>query len=397
MWSNRRRKRAEEAERAQRAAARAADAFLTLDTEQTALAADFELLLGVLVPTDATAARRSYDAVTGQCQRAVAGYLAVTGADTGEPATDALERAGADLEAARAALAQFTQWCRTRLTQAAAAITAAEEQSGPARTALAEAAAAIEATAAAGRDTTRAGEQLGRARAAYHQISEAAVGRSLVGVRAAVTDAREQADQARRLADEARTLPDRTPKALGSLRTRVAGLQYRIGQLDDRMSDLRREFVAACWSDLVGGAASAHTELDAASAALREADRRSAAGEWELAWDHITRARAHLERVTDTVDAPADRLAVLRAVRDDPRAEAERTRRVIRDAQRFVVGLPGGPPRGSAAELDGQSALLQTMVNKLDVPHPDYWTYLSQLAQIRTRVGEIVDRIRQTG
>ncbi|MEV7231154.1 hypothetical protein [Polymorphospora sp. NPDC051019] len=397
MWSNRRRQRAEEARQAEQAAARAADAFLTLDSEQTSVAADFDLLLGVLAPADVPAARRSYDAAAGQCQRAIAAYLALNAPDAPPPATAALERSRADLDAARAALTRFAQWCRTRMAHAAAAITAAEEQAGDARDALAAATAAIEATRAAGRDTTGAQQQLARAREAYHQISEAAVGRATVGIRAAVAEARRQAEQARRLADEARTLPERTPKALGSLRTRVDGLRYRIGQLDERMSDLRREFVAACWTDLTGGAKAAHTELDAAVAAVGDAERRVTAGEWEAAWDAVTRARGHLERVTETVDAPGERLAALRAVRDDPRAESERTRRVIRDAQRFVLGLPGGPPGDSARQLDSRSALLQTMVGKLDVPHPDYWTYLTQLARIRTEVGELVDRIRQGG
>ncbi|NEB07072.1 hypothetical protein G3I78_49895, partial [Streptomyces sp. SID13726] len=122
-----------------------------------------------------------------------------------------------------------------------------------------------------------------------------------------------------------------------SLRTRVEALATRAGGVEPVLSELRRRFSLACWQDLQQVPAQAETAVAQASAKLAEAAKARDEQRWADATSRLSTVRALLDDVDGSVSAAGDRLRRLNEVSKDPKAEVERTRFAIRDAQRLAM------------------------------------------------------------
>lgn len=399
MWGTGRERR-NEAARA--ASAAAAATFFALDAEQRSVASAVELLAGMLGQAEGRPIREQHARLAAHCNAAIDGYLSLTQrydltGDSPPHARQEYERANHALAQARAELNRYAEWLTHRLGQAEAALSGLADRATAARTAIADARAATAAAEQSGVRPHRAAEQLARAEEAYARVGEGAAVHTIEGVFGHAAQAQAAATEARRLADEALGLRDRVSRALASIRTRVEALRHRAGeQAEAHLSALRREFAVGCWNDLSANPAEAEAAIAEAEREAGEASPLVRRGEVEAAWDAIQRARGALDLATARLDAIGARLEELRAVRADPKAEAERVRFAIRDAQRFLTGLPEGVTSPYASALDSRSVWLRQAEARLGGAgaHPNYWAYLGELRQIRDRVAEDVARIR---
>lgn len=391
-WSDRGSPDAAPDDRALAARNAATQAFLALDDEQraTATAVDAAEELG---PADRAAGRRLVDAwrqVADLGDHATEAYVGAT-TDTppgrGTATTD--ERATAEIERAREAIRRFRASHARVLDEAAHLVTGLPRAVHEARVALVDARAAVAGPAGTGHvRSRRAEERLADAERAAARLDSP----GLRERRDAVARTLELAREALALAADAPRTAAQVRTALSSVATRRAAAQTRTERIPPALSSLRREFSERCSRDLDDAEPRARAALAAADAAVADAERLAAAGDWDDAADRIAAARAELGRAEERADAVTDRLTELREVRADPARQAADTRFVVRDAQRLVVD------RGLVAEfgpvLDAQSVRLQNAVDRLDGLHPDYWFYLTELRGIRDRVRQVVERVR---
>ncbi|MFT4086035.1 MAG: hypothetical protein QM658_02595 [Gordonia sp. (in: high G+C Gram-positive bacteria)] len=193
-----------------------------------------------------------------------------------------------------------------------------------------------------------------------------------------------------RLADAPGLAAD-AEKTLRSLATRREALGTRSEALPETMSQLLREFSAACSEDLKTVPADARTELEQADAHLARAREllRSAPDE---ARDEAELARSRLTDADEDLDRVFDRLRDLREVKRDPTAFGGRVRFRVRDAQHLATTHRLVAEWGSV--LDAQSARLDRAGATLTKIHPDYWAYLTELRAVDARITEIIGRMR---
>jgi hypothetical protein len=87
-----------------------------------------------------------------------------------------------------------------------------------------------------------------------------------------------------------------------------------------------------------------------------------------------------------------DRLATLRAVKENPESKVRDVRFRLRDAQHLAV------QRGLTAEwgsvLDAQLNRIDRAVDALTGVHPDYWAYVKDLDAVSTFITGVVNRMR---
>ncbi|QJY49801.1 hypothetical protein [Pseudonocardia broussonetiae] len=391
-WSDRGTPGAAPDDRALAARNAATQAFLALDDEQraAATAVDAAEELGA---ADRAAGRRLVDAwrrVAELGDHATEAYLgATTDTPPGRGTATADERATAEIERAREAIRRFRASHARVLDEAAHLVTGLPRAVHEARVALVDARAAVAGPADAGHvRSRRAEERLADAERTAARLDSP----GLRERRDAVARTLELAREAQALAADAPRTAAQVRTALSSVATRRAAAQTRTERIPPALSSLRREFSEKCSRDLDDAESRARSALSAADAAVADAERLAAAGEWDDAADRIAAARAELGRAEERADAVTDRLTELRDVRADPARQAADTRFVVRDAQRLVVD------RGLVAEfgpvLDAQSVRLQNAVDRLDGVHPDYWFYLTELRGIRDRVRQVVERVR---
>ena len=196
---------------------------------------------------------------------------------------------------------------------------------------------------------------------------------------------------------EAERLPERaaeTDHRLVSLRTRAQALTTRSEQVEPILSELRRRFSAACWQDLQHVPDQAREHVRQAEDKLKEAQAARDAQRWPDATSLLSTARALLNTTDEAVSAAGDRLTRLNAVQKDPRAEIDRTRFAIRDAQRLAMAGRNTPDPRHARPLDDAVARLERAIGTLEGRHPDYWHFLTETEAVRRAVADVVARIR---
>ncbi|WP_189146691.1 hypothetical protein [Streptomyces lacrimifluminis] len=217
-----------------------------------------------------------------------------------------------------------------------------------------------------------------------------------------VPETLERADRVAREAEavraEAARLPERAAEIdhrLVSLRTRAEALTTRSGQVEPLLSELRRRFSAACWQDLQHVPEQATDHVRLAEARLKEAQAARDAQRWPDATSLLSTVRALLNTTDEAVSAAGDRLRQLNAVQKDPRAEIDRTRFAIRDAQRLAMSGRNTPDPRDARPLDESVARLDRAIAGLEGRHPDYWHFLTETEAVRHTVAGVVTRIRE--
>lgn len=179
---------------------------------------------------------------------------------------------------------------------------------------------------------------------------------------------------------------------LASVTTRLGAARTRSEGLAPAFSALLREFNAASSADLSGNERKAAQLLEHAERELDVARAALAEGRPEEALEQAGAVRAELARAEVLVDAVTDRLATLRAVRENPEAKVREVRFRLRDAQHLAV------QRGLTAEwgsvLDAQLSRIDRAVEALTGVHPDYWAYTTDLDAVSTFITGVVNRMR---
>lgn len=102
-----------------------------------------------------------------------------------------------------------------------------------------------------------------------------------------------------------------------------------------------------------------------------------------------------MDDVDGAVSAAGDRLRRLNEVSKDPKAEVEKTRFVIRDAQRLAMQGRATPEPRHARPLDEAVARLDRALAALEGRHPDYWAFLTETAAVRDTANRVVSNIRE--
>jgi hypothetical protein len=396
-----------EEQRAQAQAAKdaAAAAFYELDSAQRDLRISIETIKAV---DDSPAARRAvsdFEAVGRRVDEASHQYI---------EAVDAHDLDRDDLEASAAAQA------RERLTRAREELGRVKQELdrfatglgpllGKAETQLARLAPAVErarqallaasgALDAARESGLRADDLAARLAALAPELTMLNQGAGRHGVPQTLERAERVAREAEVVRAEAGRLPERAAEIdhrLVSLRTRAQALTTRSEQVDPVLSELRRRFTAACWQDLQHVPEQASENVRQAEAKLAEAQAARDAQRWPDATALLSTVRALLNSTDEAVSAAGDRLTRLNAVQKDPRAEIDRTRFAIRDAQRLAMAGRNTPDPRHARPLDESVARLERAIAALEGRHPDYWHFLSETEAVRQAVAGTVARIRE--
>lgn len=188
-------------------------------------------------------------------------------------------------------------------------------------------------------------------------------------------------------------MAEQARRTVSSVRTRLEAVRTRAADVEQSLSALLREFNANCSADLVDNERRSRADLDSADALLQQALVASRQGRAETALDLATQARTALGAAEDLVDAPLDRLTLLRTIRHDPGARERTVRFRLRDAQLLAVDRGAVSEWGSA--LDAQVERIDRIVGALGGRHPDYWGYHLALEEVSEFVAGIVTRIRQ--
>ncbi|WP_093778912.1 hypothetical protein [Streptomyces sp. yr375] len=396
-----------EGQRAEAQAAKdaAAAAFYELDTAQRDLRISIETIRAV---DDSPAARRAvadFEAVGRRIDEASHQYI---------DAVDAHDLDRDDLEASVAAQA------RTELTRAKDELGRVKQELdrfadglgpllGKAETQLARLAPAVERArqallaASDALDAVRAGglradDLAARLAALAPELTKLNQGAGQHGVPLTLERAERVSREAEAVRAEAGRLPERAAEIdhrLVSLRTRAQALTTRSEQVEPILSELRRRFSAACWQDLQHVPDEAGEHVRQAEARLREAQAARDAQRWPDATALLSTARALLNTTDEAVSAAGDRLTRLNAVQKDPRAEIDRTRFAIRDAQRLAMAGRNTPDPRHARPLDDSVARLERAIGTLEGRHPDYWHFLTETEAVRRAVADVVAHIRE--
>ncbi|WP_340380061.1 hypothetical protein U5640_31440 [Streptomyces sp. SS7] len=396
-----------EGQRAEAQAAKdaAAAAFYELDTAQRDLRISIETITAV---DDSPAARRAvsaFEEIGRRIDEASSRYI---------DAVDAHDLDRDDLEASAAARA------RTELTRAKDELGNVKKELdrfaeglgpllGKAETQLARLAPAVErarqallaasdALDAVRRTGLTADDLAARLAALGPELTRMNQGAGQHGVPQTLERAERVAREAAAVRAEAERLPEKAAEIdhrLVSLRTRAQALTTRAGQVDPILSELRRRFAAACWQDLQRVPEQAAENVRQAEARLREAQAARDAQRWPDAASLLSTARALLNTTDEAVSAAGDRLHRLNAVQKDPKAEIDRTRFAIRDAQRLAMAGRNTPDPRDARPLDDAVARLERAIGTLEGRHPDYWHFLTETEGVRQSVAAVVTRIRE--
>ncbi|MCZ4098208.1 hypothetical protein C8250_016080 [Streptomyces sp. So13.3] len=390
---------------AQAAKDAASQAFYELDTAQRDLDLSIETISAVDNSPAAQRALAGFRALGEQIDQVSGAYIATVDAhdldrdelDTATAtrarneltkAKDDLDRAKADLERFAASLAPLLGKAETQLARLAPAVERA-------RQGLLAASNALDAVRAAG---LKGDELASRLAALSPELTKLNQGAGTHGVPETLARAEDVQRRAEAIRAEASRLPEQAKeidKRLVSLRTRVEALATRAGGVEPVLSELRRRFSLACWQDLQQVPAQAETAVAQASAKLAEAAKARDEQRWADATSRLSTVRALLDDVDGSVSAAGDRLRRLNEVSKDPKAEVERTRFAIRDAQRLAMQGRTTPEPRHARPLDDAVARLDRALAALEGRHPDYWAFLTETAAVRETVNRVVANIRE--
>ncbi|RKN45985.1 hypothetical protein D7294_05055 [Streptomyces hoynatensis] len=391
---------------AQEAKDAAAAAFYELDTTQRDLRITLETIGAADDSPQAARAAAEFAALGRRVDEVSASYIAAMDAhdldsahldgDAANRARHALIAARNDLLKAKEELERFgrglgplQQRAETQLAQVAPA---AER----ARQALREATAALDEARAAGLTAEEPAAALAALGPELRLLNEGA-GRH--GVQPTIRRAEQVRSRAEAIAAEVRRLPERAAeidRRLSSLRTRAEAITTRAGQVEPVLSELRRRFSVACWQDLQRVPEQAAESVRQAQEALREARQARQEQRFADATARLSTVHALLGRTDEAVSAAGERLRRLNEVSFDPKKEIERTRFVIRDAQRLAMSGRSVPEPRHARPLDAAVARLERAVADLEGGgrNPDYWLFLNETEAVRNAVAAVVEDIR---
>ncbi|MEU4659046.1 hypothetical protein AB0G32_34800 [Streptomyces sp. NPDC023723] len=396
-----------ENERAQAQTAKddAAAAFYELDTAQRDLRISIETITAV---DDSPAGRRAvdgFDALGRRIDEASHQYISAVDAhdlDRDDLEASTAARARAELTAAKAELDRvkgeldrFTEGLGPLLGKAETQLARLAPAVERARQSLQAASDALDAVRGSG---LTADDLAARLAALAPELTKLNQGAGRHGVPGTLERAERVAREAEAVRAEAERLPERaaeTDKRLVSLRTRAQALTTRAEQVEPVLSELRRRFTAACWQDLQHVPEQARETVAQAERKLAEARTARDAQRWPDATALLSTVRALLNETDEAVSAAGDRLRQLNAVQKDPRAEIERTRFAIRDAQRLAMAGRSTPDPRDARPLDDAVARLDRAIGTLEGRHPDYWHFLTETDAVRHAVAGVVGRIRE--
>ncbi|MGP4110522.1 hypothetical protein ACTWP5_06340 [Streptomyces sp. 4N509B] len=391
---------------AQEAKDAAAAAFYELDTAQRELRITIETITAADDSAQARGAAVAFQALSERVDQASHEYITAVdahdldavdlNAGVAGRARQELARVRETLERTRAELERFGQGLGPLLERAESQLAQVTPAVERARQALRSATAALDAARSAG---LRA-EDLAAALAALGpELRLLNEGAGQHGIKPTIRRAEDVRRRAEAITAEAERLPKRAEeisRRLASLRTRAEAITTRAGKVDPVLSELRRRFSAACWQDLQGVPEQAAVAVRDAEARLREARTALAEQRFADAEAELSRVREVLGRTDEAVSAADERLRRLNEVSFDPSREIERTRFVIRDAQRLAMAGRNVPDPRHARPLDAAVARLERAVSDLEHGgrHPDYWLFLTETEAVRGMVAAVVEEMR---
>jgi hypothetical protein len=398
-----RRGRDEALARARAAAASAATAFVDLDSRQRATTLQVDSYAALERGAAGSALSTQWDAIRRDADDAAAGYLRVpeqydVDADLTEPdarsAEAAFRRAEHFLRQALGQVTTFVEGNANRFTTVEQALARLAAAGRDADTALAAARAAIAATEQAGTPAHDAAEALAEAERARAVLGEGAAVHGLRAAVAAADTVLAAASRARTLAETLDQQRDELSRALASVRTRMDAVGTRRERLATTLSALRRDFVTGSYADVEGHPAAADAALTTARQQLAEAERQLVRRNLPLSRAAIAAARQALDTAGSAVDAVTQRYDYLRELKRDPKAVVQRTRFVVREAQKLFVFLGDRADQRYATQLDSLVRRVSTAEEGFATPHPDFWRLDRDLARIRDETADVVRRLR---
>ncbi|WP_438314490.1 hypothetical protein ACSHWO_23340 [Streptomyces sp. HUAS TT3] len=389
---------------AQAAKDAAAAAFYELDTAQRDLRISIETIAAADASPAARQAGEGFAALGQRIDQASHVYIeAVDAHDLDRPeldgavaarARDQLTRAREELVRAKAELDRFARGIQPLLDRAETQLAQVAPARERAKAALLAASTALDEVRGTG---MRADDLAARLAALGPELTLLNQGVAQHGVQ----DTLQRADRILRDAEAIRAelarLPERAAeidRRLVSLRTRAQALRNRADRVDPVLSELRRRFSAACWQDLQHVPEQAVRDVARAEEQLREAARAREEQRWADVTALIDAVRAALDSTDEAVSAAQDRLTRLEAVARDPQQEVQRTRFVIRDAQRLAMEGRSVPDPRHAGPLDESVARVERALASLEGRHPDYWHFLQEMEDVRAVVGRVVADLR---
>ncbi|MEU9113052.1 hypothetical protein AB0D04_15040 [Streptomyces sp. NPDC048483] len=395
-----------EGQRAEAQAAKdaAAAAFYELDTAQRDLRISIETIIAVDNSPAARRAAEEYEGIGRRIDEVSQGYItAVDSHDLDRDdldgaavsraradltrAKDELNRVKGDLDRFAQGLGPLLQSAETQLARLAPAVERA-------RQALLAASNALDAVRARG---LKADELAARLAALAPELTKLNQGAGQHGVQETIRRADDVLRKAEAVRAEAERLPEKAAeidKRLVSLRTRAQAITTRAAKVDPVLSELRRRYSAACWQDLQQVPEQAAQSVKQAEVKLREAQQARDEQRWADATSRLGTVRALLDGTDEAVSAAGDRLQRLDAVSFDRQKEVERTRFVIRDAQRLAMTGRNTPDPRHAGPLDEAVARLDRAVAGLEGRHPDWWHFLTETEAVRQTAARVVQEIR---
>jgi hypothetical protein len=398
-----RRGRDEALARARAAAASAATTFVDLDTRQRATTLQVESYATLERGPAGAALSAQWEIIRRAADDAAASYLHVpdqydTDTDLTEPAARSAEAAFRRAEhAMRQALGQVTTFVEQNAGRFASVEQALGRLAGAGRdadSALAAARAAVAAAERAGTPAHDAAEALAEAERARLVLGE---GAAVHGLRAAVAAADTvvaAAFRARTLAETLDQQRDEVSRALASARTRMDAVGTRRERVTETLSALRRNFVTSSYSDIEGNPAAADAALATAREQLAEAERQLVRRNLPQARSAIAAARQALDTAGGAIDAVTQRHDYLRELKRDPQSVVQRTRFVVREAQKLFVFLGDRADQRYATQLDSLVRRVSTAEEGFAAAHPDFWRLDRDLARIRDETADVVRRLR---
>ncbi|MBA3419204.1 MAG: hypothetical protein H0U09_10995 [Geodermatophilaceae bacterium] len=392
---------------AREAAGRAAQALIDLDREQTEAADGVRMLTSVDSSQGARQVAAAWEPVREQANHAVAAYMSAVSAadldsDPEEPvarhAAEAFRTSADQLAHAVIAVRRFLEQSGRPLQRARSAHAAVPDRLRAAQVAVTSAARAIDAAQAEGYLAREATELLQQARSALAQLDRGVESLGLQGVLDGAAHVIELSAKAQADAESLRGRAQALTQRITAART---FLQVTEGQLDDApeaLSELRRSYVYPSFADLEKTPATAATDL---AKARRHLDRAAALvtsqeQRWGEADEAVAAARVAIEAAARAAQSVRHRLSALRAAEEDPGEPLRQTRRVLRDAQRFLLAGPDRPAPQHVSRLDALGIQLDTVPERLAARNrPDFWAYLTELATVSEGARAVVDAVRQ--
>ncbi|MGW4699454.1 hypothetical protein [Streptomyces sp. NPDC004285] len=395
-----------ESQRAEAQAAKdAAAAFYELDTAQRGLRISIETITAVDSSPEARRAVEGFEALGRRIDEVSHVYIgAVDAHDLDRDELDAatasraraeLTRAKEELDRVRGELDRFEEGLAPLLGRAETQLARLAPAVERARQALRGASGALDGAREAG---LRADDLAARLAALGPELTLLNEGAGRHGVPETLQRADRVLRDAEAVRAEAGRLPERAAeidKRLVSLRTRTEALGTRTEGVEPVLSELRRRYSAACWQDLQHVPEQAAVALRQAGERLAEAGTARAEQRWPDATSLLSTARALLDSTDEAVSAAGDRLRRLDAVAKDPKAEIDRARFAVRDAQRLAMAGRNTPDPRHARPLDEAVARLDRAVDGLEGRHPDYWHFLTELEAVRSAAARVVGQIRE--